>query len=264
MPDKIKESLEKGKIIDKEWNNDNNLNSLINDCINIENNIQYINKINDYIKKYNNSQSFKIEFIPIEDNEINKFCKNIKLFEKIYQNNDLENSLIIKNKRQEYINNIINWINPKKNLKIKLLYRKSKDGDSYDIFHKLCDNQGKTLVLIKAIEGFIIGGYTPLDWDNRSGWKNNEGTFLFSLTDNKIYRKKKDKDYSIYCGKEQGPWFAYIGFRETGKKNMTQGEFIYKSKENECEFIDFNKIINKNENKFFDVEEVEVYKVLFD
>jgi len=34
LPNKIKKSIEKGKIIDKEWN-ENNLSSLINDCINI-------------------------------------------------------------------------------------------------------------------------------------------------------------------------------------------------------------------------------------
>ena len=34
LPNKIKKSIEKGKIIDKEWN-ENNLSLLINDCINI-------------------------------------------------------------------------------------------------------------------------------------------------------------------------------------------------------------------------------------
>ena len=42
---------------------------------------------------------------------------------------------------------------------------KSSNGDSYEEFHKLCDNKGTTLVLIKAKEGFIIGGYTIHDWD---------------------------------------------------------------------------------------------------
>jgi len=51
LPNRIKISLEKGKIIEKEWDNNNKLNSLINDCINIENNIKNINNINDKIKK---------------------------------------------------------------------------------------------------------------------------------------------------------------------------------------------------------------------
>ena len=42
--------IDKGKIIEKEWD-ENNLISQINDCINIENSIQEINKINDNIKK---------------------------------------------------------------------------------------------------------------------------------------------------------------------------------------------------------------------
>ena len=42
LPNQIKLSLEKGKLIDKEWD-ERNINSYINDCINIENNIKIIN-----------------------------------------------------------------------------------------------------------------------------------------------------------------------------------------------------------------------------
>ena len=44
LPKQIKLSIEKGKIIGEKWenNNDINLYSYINDCINIENNIKYI------------------------------------------------------------------------------------------------------------------------------------------------------------------------------------------------------------------------------
>ena len=45
------------------------------------------------------------------------------------------------------------------------MFRKSTNGDSFEEFHKLCDNKRTTLVLIKAKEGFIIGGYTTHDWD---------------------------------------------------------------------------------------------------
>ena len=47
MPNKIKKNIEKGKVI----NINNNSNSIINDCINIENIIQDINKINKNIEK---------------------------------------------------------------------------------------------------------------------------------------------------------------------------------------------------------------------
>ena len=47
------------------------------------------------------------------------------------------------------------WINPQNELKTELLYRMSKDGESYDDFHNLCDNKGPTLTLIKSTERFI-------------------------------------------------------------------------------------------------------------
>ena len=50
LPNRIKISLKKGKIIEKEWNS-NELNNMIYDCINIENTLADINKINEYIKK---------------------------------------------------------------------------------------------------------------------------------------------------------------------------------------------------------------------
>ena len=52
LPNKIKTSLEKGKIVYNEWNNNNNnnLSSLINDCLIIENNINNIKDINENIK----------------------------------------------------------------------------------------------------------------------------------------------------------------------------------------------------------------------
>ena len=53
MPNKIKTPIEKGKLIDNEWNDNNNLSSAINDCINIENTVNRINILNENIKKCN-------------------------------------------------------------------------------------------------------------------------------------------------------------------------------------------------------------------
>ena len=62
LSNKIKISLEKGKIIYKEWIEDNNkLNSLINDCLNIENNIKAINIVNENTKK-SNSFNIRVKF----------------------------------------------------------------------------------------------------------------------------------------------------------------------------------------------------------
>ena len=62
LPNKIKYSLEKGKLIDVQWKK-NNLNSSINDCLNIEDNIKNIKKINESVKKCN-STNISVNFYP--------------------------------------------------------------------------------------------------------------------------------------------------------------------------------------------------------
>jgi len=90
LPNKIKFSLEKGKEIENNWNN-NNLTLLINNCINIENNIKNIQLLNDNLGKINNLK-IDIKFYPQEEG-INKFINSIKIFGKISNTNINENSL---------------------------------------------------------------------------------------------------------------------------------------------------------------------------
>ena len=85
LPHIIKKSLEKGKKIDNNWENNDNINSLINDCVNIENNIASINTINKNIKRFKTNTSIKIKFFP-EERGINELLKTIKAFGKIYYN----------------------------------------------------------------------------------------------------------------------------------------------------------------------------------
>ena len=87
LPNKIKKSIEKGKIINKEWN-ENNLSSLINDCIIIENNIKEINIINDNIKKYNSNKDIKIIY-NIKEEQINNMIYKFKNFGNIITNDML-------------------------------------------------------------------------------------------------------------------------------------------------------------------------------
>lgn len=108
----------------------------------------------------------------------------------------------------------------KEKVQSELLYRKSRDGESYQAFHDKCDNKGPTLTLfkLKTPAKIIIGGYTPLNWDNYTKWKNDDNTFLFNLTDYKLFKKAKKNSFSIYCDRTCGPFFPYIGCRSTGKK----------------------------------------------
>ena len=84
LPNKIKLSLEKGKTLDKDWN-ENEISIYINDCIEIENNIKGINIINENIQKGNSNKNKEIKFNPKEDG-INDMLEIIKKFGKVYYN----------------------------------------------------------------------------------------------------------------------------------------------------------------------------------
>ena len=102
LPKKILLSLEKGKLIDKEWD-DNNLISYINDCINIENDIKSINIINENLNKCNVNTKIKIKFSPKEE-QLDDFLEKIKKFGKIYSNNfSFRDCPININKNRKYI-----------------------------------------------------------------------------------------------------------------------------------------------------------------
>ena len=75
LPKQIKLSLQKGKLIDKEYTNEN-LVSYINDCINIENNIKNINLINEKINKKKKKNKLKIVFFP-KDKQLNNLLKKL-------------------------------------------------------------------------------------------------------------------------------------------------------------------------------------------
>ena len=88
LPNLIKLSLEKGKIQENEWKNENKLIELINHCINIENTIIKIDSIYNKIQEYNSNKDTEVNFEPknadIENNLINEIKKfgNIKVAKK--------------------------------------------------------------------------------------------------------------------------------------------------------------------------------------
>jgi len=81
LPNKIKKCLEKGKLINDEWS-DNNLAQLINECINIEDCIKIINFTKEKIEEYKNNK-LDYEF-KIDDN----IFKSIKNYGSILENKE--------------------------------------------------------------------------------------------------------------------------------------------------------------------------------
>ncbi len=73
--------------------------------------------------------------------------------------------------------------------KTELLYRMNKDGCSPEIFHKRCDNQGATLILVHANGGYVFGAFNPTSWVNQYCYSESEEAFLFSLVEPTRKRK---------------------------------------------------------------------------
>lgn len=115
LPNRIKSSLDKGQIISKDWEKENKLNSLIHGCINIEDNLDYINKVYQIMKKSKNEMKTNIKFFPEEKIDISKFLDKIVKFGKLYKDNELneidEHKIMIKSFDKEEKNHIFLELN---------------------------------------------------------------------------------------------------------------------------------------------------------
>ena len=239
IPKKIKISLERAKIIEKDWDN-NKLKLMINDCINIENYIEFINDMKKNLKK-SNSINYEIKFIP-EDNGIEEFLIKIKNFGNIYQcQNWIESNIIKLNNDKEKLKNLIFQ---NKNINSKLLYRLSRDGETLSKYHQLCDNIKPNLVLIETENNIIFGCYCTWFWDTSGGDfnSNNEG-ILFNLIKNQQY---SNQNLRLHRGcSDHGPYIHdNFYFDKTMKKcNILSKRYIDKP-------------------GYYSIKEVELYQII--
>lgn len=138
LSNKIKLLLEEGKIFDEDWNDSDKLNSILNSCINIENNIKSIKLTNETIKNSKINKDLKIEF-KIEKENFDDFMEDIKSFGTIYKlyknnnNKEEERKCIIINPK--YIIDIPKEIKDKKSLTSIYFTLKKNYLNKKHIFH---------------------------------------------------------------------------------------------------------------------------------
>ena len=259
LPNSIKSSLEKGKKIES---NDDKLVLFIDECINIENNLKEINKINQIIKK-NIDKGYKEVQFNFDEEQIDSLLGYIKIFGNISVNN-FDSSILHTNiKKQE---TIINWIREKTNknfIRFEKIFIMNKNGSSSKDFHKYCDNNGPTLTLIKTIKNKIFGGFTPLNWDISGVDKidENNQTFIFSLNLNKKYDLIKTERKAIRFTKDFGPIF---GDKDIAlNKNMKTGISFANELSNFLPKNNLELTGGKGDKENFETKEVEVFKINF-
>ena len=232
-------------------------NNIDNNEIQLKNeNMQLKKEINDMKDKetqlINEKNQLKNEHIQLK-NEINGLKEKLNIL--IY---NLDSKII--NGNEKYNETLKSWINPLKKIKAELLYRLSENGDKFSTFHELCDNKGPTLTLFHVNDGNKVGIYTPLSWDSTSCWKDDTNTFIFNLNKNQKYKKLR-KLSSIDCNSSSGPHTASFGYF-----NMTSMKSIRHWANTINKFYDKGSEIlpSNNQEKTYDLIEVEIYKIVIE
>ena len=163
---------------------------------------------------------------------------------------------IIKNPSElEEITSRIQRILRKRNIRYKLLYKASVDGDISTKFHEKCDKIPNTLVLIHASLDKRFGGFTTKTWDGDDINKKDNDCFIFSIDKMKIYDINEQQD-AINCNPDLGP--VFIDQIKLLDKFFIQGGSTNKRGKTFSTLEDFE--ITGGAQKF-GVKEVEVYQV---
>lgn len=192
----------------------------------------------------------------------NKYLKKLIKSKGISLDSKEDKSELITNENQiNLIKSGINNLNSKK-LKLNLIYKASRDGDSPEIFHLKCNNKSPTISIFKTTDNNIFGGYTDNNWDNYSKDLKCNNTFLFSFDYMKIYPGKNGG--MIFCDKDIGPWFSYA----LGAK---QNHFLKEEQDVPFNINEFKQHWNNFEKEYeltggkkkYRLKEIEVFYVEF-
>ena len=195
--EKVKTLLEKSKLINNDWDNNNKLVSIINLCIDIENNINSINLINDNINRCKSNKDFQIDF-KINDESCNKIIQNIKFLGQISKGNGLVNNIF---KTQDEANDFSNLYFKEKNVAFELLYQATRDGDKISNIINKIEGCSPTLFIILTKKGYKCGGYTKALWKADSKYKYDDSSFLFNFTNRKKF-SNKNPNKSIFSSND--------------------------------------------------------------
>lgn len=101
--------------------------------------------------------------------------------------------------------------------RIRCIFSSEKHGWKTDDFHKLCDDKGCTLTLMRTSKQYLCGGFTSVPWASPtvlsgmftlSGWNRPDPTaFLFALTGKMQVFKPGSVDNAVYHYQLHGPYF---------------------------------------------------------
>ena len=134
------------------------------------------------------------------------------------------------------------------------MFRGSRDIFTAKKFHEICDNQTRTVTVIKVKDSSeILGGYNPMSWKSDKGWSVTKDSFIFSFNnEDHILSRVMDENKAILNNPNYGPSFGESDL------HIWPG---YSFNLNNCRKSSYERPIRQTKDKF-DVEECEVFQVI--
>ncbi|CAB4481167.1 unnamed protein product [Rhizophagus irregularis] len=201
------------------------------------------------LSRYHLVSNWQPKFNSLKSRRINLNLSNIPIDSKLING---EQAALISSWIQGNNESKISKKYSKANLEFQLLARGSRDGFTGASFHKMCDNKGPTITIIKLKgEPSILGGYNPINWEiNKHGnYEKTSDSFIFSLDKEITLSRVQNYDNAIFQNKN-GPNFNDLTLR--GTFNSTNGVYYAK-------YIYDQKIHAKG---YFIADEYEVFSII--
>ncbi|GBB92838.1 hypothetical protein RclHR1_20630004 [Rhizophagus clarus] len=172
----------------------------------------------------------------------------------------------------KWIDRLENTNELKNSYEFKLIFRGSRDGFTADEFHKICDNQSRTVTIIKVKDSTeILGGYNPIEWKNNCSYciysyGTTRDSFIFSFLNKEniekcLISRVMDETRAVGYWYSYGPSFG--GGDLTIYGGDRRGEVSLCNKTSYCIKTSYEKQIRKTEEDF-SVEEYEVFQIIND
>ena len=229
--------------------------------INEENDEKIIIQINYLLGPINKSLEITFEKKITDDKKMITYLTKLLNVYKMNSNIAQYDSKLITNISQiELIKTGIKNYDNSKKIKLSLLFRASRDGDTIKAFHDRVDGISPTISLIETKTNYIFGGFTDHAWDSKSGCVKTNNTFMFSFNKKKIYIGKNGG--YIHCANDYGPWFCGGSGVYGDNYFKTNNSYEWELKSNIVNFDGFTEefeLVGGVKN--FMVNEVEVFKV---
>ncbi|CAB4421450.1 unnamed protein product [Rhizophagus irregularis] len=174
------------------------------------------------------------------------------------KNTNRIDSRIITLEHAKLISEWINRLNVIASYEFRLIFRGSINGFIDRDFRTVCENQSRTVAVIKVKDSSeILGGYNPIEWKSGSSYDTTFDSFIFSFDENKsiehhVLSRVWKRKFAISNHTQRGPSFGESDLILRGKNGFNNSF---------CKQSSYDKPIRTSIDKF-SVEEYEVFQII--